>query len=66
VNCIAPGAVDSPWLEWTEQQRAHSLEKSLLKRIGAPADYADVILFLAYGTEMITGEMVVVDAGLTL
>ena len=66
VNCIAPGAVDSPWLEWTDQQKQHSLEKSLLKRIGAPSDYADVILFLAYGTEMITGEMVVVDAGLTL
>jgi len=66
VNCIAPGAVDSPWLDWTPEQKVSHLDKSLLKRVGAPSDYADVILFLAYGTEMITGEMVVVDAGLTL
>jgi 3-oxoacyl-[acyl-carrier protein] reductase len=66
VNCIAPGAVDSPWLDWTPEQKASWTEKSLLKRVGAPSDYADVILFLAYGTDMITGEMVVVDAGLTL
>jgi len=66
VNAIAPGAVDSPWLEWTEQQRKSSLEKSLLKRIGKPSDYADAILFLAFGTDFITGETVVVDAGLTL
>jgi 3-oxoacyl-[acyl-carrier protein] reductase len=66
VNCIAPGAVDSPWLDWTPEQKASWTEKSLLRRVGAPSDYADVILFLAYGTEMITGEMIVVDAGLTL
>jgi 3-oxoacyl-[acyl-carrier protein] reductase len=66
VNCIAPGAVDSPWLDWTPEQKASWTEKSLLRRVGAPSDYADVILFLAYGTQMITGEMVVVDAGLTL
>ena len=66
VNAIAPGAVDSTWIEWTEEQRRAHLDKSLLKRIGKPADYADVILFLGFGTEMITGETVVVDAGLTL
>lgn len=66
VNCIAPGAVDSPWLDWTPEQKKSHVEKSLLKRVGAPSDYADVILFLAYGTEFITGDMIVVDAGLTL
>jgi 3-oxoacyl-[acyl-carrier protein] reductase len=66
VNAIAPGAVDSPWLEWTEQQRKSSVERSLLKKIGKPSDYADVILFLAFGTDFITGETVVADAGLTL
>jgi 3-oxoacyl-[acyl-carrier protein] reductase len=66
VNAIAPGAVDSTWLEWTEQQRTSQVERSLLKKIGKPSDYADVILFLAFGTEFITGETVVVDAGLTL
>ena len=66
VNAIAPGAVDSTWIEWTNQQREHQVERSLLKRIGTPADYAQVIMFLAFGTQIITGETVVVDAGLTL
>ena len=66
VNAIAPGAVDSTWIEWTEEQHRNHVDKSLLKRIGKPADYADVILFLGFGTEMVTGETVVVDAGLTL
>jgi len=66
VNAIAPGAVESTWLEWTEQQLKWQIEKSLLKKIGKPSDYADVILFLAFGNEIITGETVVVDAGLTL
>ena len=66
VNAIAPGSVDSPWLEWTDQQRKGSLEKSLLKKIGKPSEYADVIVFLGFGTELMTGETVIVDAGLTL
>jgi 3-oxoacyl-[acyl-carrier protein] reductase len=66
VNAIAPGSVDSPWLNWTEQQRKSALEKSLLKKIGKPSDYADAILFLGFGTDFITGETLVVDAGLTL
>lgn len=66
VNAIAPGSVESTWLDWTEQQKKWQVEKSLLKRVGKPSDYAAVILFLAFGTQIITGEMVVVDAGLTL
>jgi 3-oxoacyl-[acyl-carrier protein] reductase len=66
VNAIAPGAVDSTWIEWTPEQRKFQVEKSLLKRIGKPSDYADVIVFLAFGTTMITGDMIVVDAGMTL
>jgi 3-oxoacyl-[acyl-carrier protein] reductase len=66
VNAIAPGAVESPWLDWSEQQLKWQVEKSLLKKIGKPSDYADVILFLAFGTDIVTGDMIVVDAGLTL
>lgn len=66
VNAIAPGAVDSTWLNWTEQQRKGSIEKSLLKRVGKTSDYADAILFLAFGSDFITGETLVVDGGLTL
>jgi 3-oxoacyl-[acyl-carrier protein] reductase len=66
VNAIAPGAVESPWLEWTPEQLKNQVEKSLLKKVGKTSDYADVILFLAFGTDFVTGDMIVVDGGLTL
>jgi 3-oxoacyl-[acyl-carrier protein] reductase len=66
VNAIAPGAVHSPWLEWTPEQRHHQVEHSLLKKISSPEDLGDVVLFLAFGNEMITGQTIVVDAGLSL
>jgi 3-oxoacyl-[acyl-carrier protein] reductase len=66
VNAIAPGAVESPWIQWTEQQLKSHAEKPLLKRIGKPSDYADAVLFLAFGNNYITGELLVVDGGLTL
>jgi 3-oxoacyl-[acyl-carrier protein] reductase len=66
VNAIAPGAVESTWLDWSDQQLKWQIEKSLLKKVGKPSDYADAILFLAFGTDFITGETIVVDAGLTL
>ena len=67
VNGIAPGAVDSPWMvEWTEERRAASAAKALLKRRNQPEDLADVIAFLLAGTTMVTGQTIVVDGGLTL
>jgi 3-oxoacyl-[acyl-carrier protein] reductase len=66
VNAIAPGAVDSPWLDWTPEQLKNAVDKSLLKKVGKPSDYADVILFLAFGTDFVTGDMIVADGGLTL
>jgi len=67
VNAVAPGAVDSPWMvEWTEERRAASANKALLKRRCQPEDLADVILFLLAGNRMVTGQTVVVDGGLTL
>jgi 3-oxoacyl-[acyl-carrier protein] reductase len=66
VNAIAPGAVLSPWIEWTPEQRRQHVEHSLLKKISAPEDLGDAVLFLAFGNEMITGQTIVVDAGLSL
>ena len=57
--------VDSTWIDWTPEQRKRSVERTLLKRMRTPSDYADVILFLAFGNETITGELVVVDTGKT-
>ena len=67
VNAIAPGAVDSPWMvDWTEEERRQSIETALLKRRCRPEDLAQVILFLGFGAEMVTGQTIVVDGGLTL
>ena len=67
VNAVAPGAVDSTWMvEWTDDQRRHSIDKALLKRRCTTDDIAEVILFLGFGAAMVTGQTIVVDGGLTL
>ena len=67
VNAIAPGAVDSTWMvEWTEEQRAASIEKALLKRRCSTDDLARTIAFLGFDAPMITGQTIVVDGGISL
>jgi 3-oxoacyl-[acyl-carrier protein] reductase len=66
VNAVAPGAVDSTWMiEWTNTERANSIENALLKRRCTPEDLAEVIVFLLAGAAMVTGQTIVVDGGLT-
>lgn len=67
VNGVAPGAVDSSWMiEWTNEQRASSIDEAILKRRCKPEDLAEVIVFLLAGAAMVTGQTIVVDGGLTL
>jgi len=67
VNAVAPGAVDSAWqIKWTEESRRNNAERAALKRRCTPEDIAEVIVFLGFGAAMVTGQTVVVDAGLTL
>jgi 3-oxoacyl-[acyl-carrier protein] reductase len=67
VNAVAPGSVDSTWqIQWTEDYRRQSAERAVLKRRCLPEDIAEVIVFLGFGAAMVTGQTVVVDAGLTL
>jgi 3-oxoacyl-[acyl-carrier protein] reductase len=64
VNAVAPGAVDSSWMvEWTPQQKQFSIEKSLLKRRARPEDIAEIILFLGFSAHMVTGQVIIADAG---
>jgi hypothetical protein len=65
-DAVAPGAVDSTWMiEWTNEQRASSIDNALLKRRCTPEDIAEVMLFLLAGAAMVTGQTIVVDGGLT-
>lgn len=67
VNAVAPGAVNSSWMiEWTNEQRADSIDGAVLKRRCEPEDIAEVMVFLLAGAAMVTGQTVVVDGGLTL
>ncbi|WP_144185496.1 SDR family NAD(P)-dependent oxidoreductase [Elioraea rosea] len=67
VNAVAPGAVDTPWQkDWPESRRKAAAEKALLKRRCTADDIAEAIVFLATTGSPITGQTLVVDAGLTL
>jgi NAD(P)-dependent dehydrogenase (short-subunit alcohol dehydrogenase family) len=73
INCICPGPINTPLLHriiessaFPESERQITREKTLLKRLGEPAEIANVILFLASEeSSYMTGSVVVVDGGLT-
>ena len=60
-NCIAPGTVLPPE-DYPEEALRRDRERTLLKRLGSPADVARTLLFLIENDHM-TGQLVVVDGG---
>jgi 3-oxoacyl-[acyl-carrier protein] reductase len=66
VNAVAPGPVRTRWLANREEQLARSLEATPLRRIATPEDIADAVLFLALGTSLVTGQVMIVDGGRTM
>lgn len=72
VNCVMPGAIDTPLLRWAASLDAHP-EKVIkachrlhaLGRMGRPEEVAQVIVFLATDlASFITGAAIPVDGGL--
>src|SRR3954467_15978903 len=62
VNCVAPGAVNTPML-WNNPNVKNGTEK-ITGAVGEPADIAAAICFLAsYEARFITGTTLVVDGG---
>lgn len=66
VNAVAPGFINTPWMRWPEETLRAGVQKPLVKRIAEPADIADVIVYLGFAANMVTGSTVAVDGGLTL
>lgn len=64
VNAVAPGLVDTPWTADWAQVRDNVSKRAPLGRIGRPDDIADAVMSLVSGG-YVTGEVMVVDGGLT-
>ena len=65
VNAVAPGLIDTPWTADWDAIRGAVSAIAPLKRSGTPADVAEVILSLS-DAAYVTGQVVVVDGGLTI
>ncbi len=66
VNAVAPGPILTRWLAGREAQIEQSLEHTPLGRAATPDDVADAVIYLATGTTLTTGQVVVVDGGRTM
>lgn len=63
VNGISPGPVLWPESSGDEPQREKIIERTILKRMGTPADIARTALFFAASAPFITGQILAVDGG---
>lgn len=68
VNAVCPGPIDSRWLRrgMTEDEIADRVAGFPLPRLSTPEDIADTVAYLADGTTMTTGQLLVVDGGRTM
>ncbi|MBP3958654.1 SDR family oxidoreductase [Gemmata sp. G18] len=66
VNAVAPGPILTRWLEGREAHIAKFLEHAPLGRAANPDDIADAVVYLATGTTLTTGQVLVVDGGRTM
>lgn len=69
VNCVSPGAIDTPLNveAWTEEVRQTYRERIPMGRVGTEEEVAEVIGFLATeASRYLTGVELVVDGGLVI
>jgi 3-oxoacyl-[acyl-carrier protein] reductase len=66
VNAVAPGPVLTRWLNPHPQMIERAVAMTPLRRAATPDDIADTVVFLARGTSLMTGQIVVVDGGLSM
>jgi 3-oxoacyl-[acyl-carrier protein] reductase len=66
VNAVAPGPILTRWLANHKDRVVQSLQGTPLGRAAEPEDIADAIRYLALGTTLTTGQVLVVDGGRTM
>jgi NAD(P)-dependent dehydrogenase (short-subunit alcohol dehydrogenase family) len=65
VNAVMPGAIATDVISsWSEQQIQQARARTLVQRIGQPADISQAVLFLVGpGSDFITGQVLTIDGG---
>lgn len=71
VNAVAPGFIEGEWLKQGlgsayEMVKKQCQDRSPLHKVCTPEDVASAILSLIMGSQMITGQTVVVDGGMLI
>ncbi len=66
VNAVAPGPVLTRWLADHMDHVEKSLAITPMRRAATGEDIADAVCFLALGTSLMTGQVLVVDGGRTM
>ncbi|MBX9680404.1 MAG: SDR family oxidoreductase [Gemmataceae bacterium] len=66
VNAVAPGPINTRWLAPHQAHIQQYLKQTPLQKAAEPEDIADTIWYLATGTSMTTGQILVVDGGRTM
>ena len=66
VNAVAPGPVLTRWLAGRMDHINQSLAGTPMGRAADPDDIADAVYFLATGTNLMTGQVMIVDGGRTM
>jgi 3-oxoacyl-[acyl-carrier protein] reductase len=66
VNAIAPGPIQTRWLIGHEDHVEKAIAQTPMKRASTRDDIADAVWFLAAGTTLVTGQVLVVDGGRTM
>lgn len=66
VNAVAPGPINTRWLAPHQAHIQQYLKQTPLQKAAEPEDISDAIWYLATGTSMTTGQVLVVDGGRTM
>jgi pteridine reductase len=66
VNGIAPGAILWPEAGLAQAEKAATLDRVPLRRLGSPGDIAGAALYLARDAGYVTGQIIAVDGGRTV
>lgn len=68
INAVCPGFVETRWLQEAigpgyESAKARYMSNAPLQKVCTPEDIARAVLWLLEGSDLVTGEFILVDAG---